>query len=181
MVATGFIDNFDALLNSAADGISPLTGSQLIAAKVTRVVIMGGVYTSGTEFNFQNGPPSAVADFAANCPVPIWGVDFNMGNSPSAGLVSNTGHATDPFQDASFHSGTLTRPTWDAQAVMAGVLGLSTWFNVEGANGTNTVNASTGSNSWSSSPTDGYSYLGKTASDATIQTYINALVAQTSP
>jgi inosine-uridine nucleoside N-ribohydrolase len=47
MVTTGYLGNMDALLESAPDAISPLSGSALIAAKVKMLVVMGGGYRSG--------------------------------------------------------------------------------------------------------------------------------------
>ena len=55
IVSIGFASNLEMLLASPADEHSPLTGRALVAAKVQRLVVMGGNYGAGTrraEWNF---------------------------------------------------------------------------------------------------------------------------------
>jgi hypothetical protein len=55
--AAGQLFNFPALLNSPADKISPLTGKQLVAAKVKEVIFMGGCFpdSKGNPFKGTDG------------------------------------------------------------------------------------------------------------------------------
>jgi hypothetical protein len=55
--AAGQLFNFPALLASKADKISPLTGKQLVQAKVLRVVLMGGCFpdSKGNQFKGTDG------------------------------------------------------------------------------------------------------------------------------
>jgi len=49
------------LLNSTGDTYSPLTGRELIAHKVSELVIMGGSYPQGYEYNFWGSNASLTA------------------------------------------------------------------------------------------------------------------------
>ena len=58
MVTLGFLTNIAGLLSSPADSVSPLTGKELVAAKVSSVYVMGGRYPESvlfSEFNFNCG------------------------------------------------------------------------------------------------------------------------------
>lgn len=56
IASIGFATNLAGLLQSPPDSISPLNGSQLVAAKVKRVVWMGGNYPVGSaSWNFDCG------------------------------------------------------------------------------------------------------------------------------
>ncbi|KAK8094798.1 Inosine/uridine-preferring nucleoside hydrolase [Apiospora hydei] len=58
IASIGFFENLSGLLNSTADSISPLNGTELIRRKVERLVVMGGMYPSGREFNFFGDDPA---------------------------------------------------------------------------------------------------------------------------
>ena len=47
----GFFTNLKELLHSPADAYSPLTGKELVARKVKRLVSMAGAFPEGKEFN----------------------------------------------------------------------------------------------------------------------------------
>lgn len=49
-------------------------------------------------------------------------------------------------------------------------------FNIAQANGTMTVDASTGANAWSSSPAGTVNYMGLTVSQATVATHVTSTV-----
>ena len=77
----GYEENLAALLNSPADGISPLTGGQLIAQKVKELVVMGGGYPSYGGENNLAGNPGAAADVAANWPTKVVWSGIEVGNA----------------------------------------------------------------------------------------------------
>jgi hypothetical protein len=59
VVTVGFLENLAALLRSPADRHSPLSGRELVARKVERLVVMGGRYPPDPElkdFNLSDGP-----------------------------------------------------------------------------------------------------------------------------
>lgn len=94
-VCAGFLTNLSALLQSPADDLSTLTGSQLLASAVSRVIIMGGFTTStGTETNY-GGDKTATAYVLANCPVPQEWHRTDVGGAVQTGTVLNHLPTTD--------------------------------------------------------------------------------------
>jgi inosine-uridine nucleoside N-ribohydrolase len=61
IVSIGFLTNLADLLRSEADHISEMSGLQLARSKVRELVIMGGMYPSGWEFNFGGEDPASTA------------------------------------------------------------------------------------------------------------------------
>lgn len=147
--------NISHLLNSVADSISPLNGSQLISAKVKKLVIMGGDYPTGHEYNFYTDWTTA-ADVCANWPTRIEFVGFSEGLNVKTGqTIINSGDLTNPLYWA-YHLFKVQNPTlvpresWDQLAVLLAVYGLeslgTTYFTQIGG-GSNTV-LNTGDNQW---------------------------------
>lgn len=62
IISIGGLINLANLLKSEADHISHLSGSQLISAKVSELVVMGGQYPSGWEYNFGGMDPKSTVD-----------------------------------------------------------------------------------------------------------------------
>ena len=61
IVSVGFLTNLADLLRSEADDITEMSGLQLVRLKVRELVIMGGMYPSGWEFNFGGENPTSTA------------------------------------------------------------------------------------------------------------------------
>lgn len=59
VVSLGFFGNLRDLLDSPADEISDLDGRALVRRSVARMVIMGGYYPEGYEFNIAQDPTAA--------------------------------------------------------------------------------------------------------------------------
>lgn len=57
----GFFSNLKDLLNSSGDEYSPLTGKELVAQKVKRLVSMAGLFPNGKEFNVYCDVPASRA------------------------------------------------------------------------------------------------------------------------
>lgn len=55
VVSIGYFENLAGLLNSTGDEFSHLGGYELVEKKVKEMVVMGGQYPSGREYNFYNG------------------------------------------------------------------------------------------------------------------------------
>jgi hypothetical protein len=70
IITTGPLNAMQALMNSPADSVSPLTGMQLLSAKCKVMYAVVGIFPSGTEWNAVEHPTSA-SDVAANWPTPI--------------------------------------------------------------------------------------------------------------
>jgi Inosine-uridine preferring nucleoside hydrolase len=175
-VSTGFLTNLAALLRSSPDAFSPLTGAQLVTAKVAEIVIMGGDYPMGRgEFNFA-GDPAAAAYVFANSPVAITGTGASLGASIMVRPPRAPNGATDPFSYALSLEGAADTGGYDPLAVDYAVMGLQGNYTVAGPGGVNTVDPSSGDNSWSA--TGGKtSYLGKLLGDDQLASVYDAMVA----
>lgn len=84
-ISVGFSTNVAALLKSAPDDISPLSGTELVAKKVKFFSVMAGQFglskrakRNNPEFNVYNDPNSA-RYFVQNCPVDIVFSGFEVG------------------------------------------------------------------------------------------------------
>jgi inosine-uridine nucleoside N-ribohydrolase len=181
IITVGGQTSFAALLASSADGISALTGSQLVAAKVSECIVMGGAFP---------GPGSAEANYARdktatkyvmdNCPVPVIHHGFEVGNTvlymPPPGvspLLSPGKYATDIFAtnmaDGDRHK------SWDLLAVHYAIYGPRSAYEMGGEDGTDTVVEATGINTWSATPGN-HSYVEKVSSDAALAEEVDALL-----
>jgi hypothetical protein len=94
MISTGYLGNLSALLDSPADAISPLSGRDLIARKVRRLVVMGGGYPSrGGETNLS-GDPAAAQNVAANWPTTLVWDGYEVGDAVHTGQTISSVHPT---------------------------------------------------------------------------------------
>ena len=176
-VSTGFLTNLAALLQSFPDSSSPLTGTQLVAAKVAEIVIMGGDYPTGSgEFNFTGDPESAAYVFA-HSPVAVTGAGASLGASimvrPPGGLNSTT----DPLTFALSLEGATSTGGYDPIAIHFAVMGPQHNYIIAGVGGVNTVNPSNGDNSWAATAGK-TSYIAKLVGDSQLANVYNAIVAR---
>lgn len=139
------------LLNSTADGHSSLSGQDLVADKVAELIIMGGAYPSGREWNFFGGNVSL-----ARHVVDAWGrltpvtyVGDELGRLVISGdRLMAEGPEGDPVKAAYewYSYGRGERPSWDALAVLW-ALGDDEMLEFGNEGGYNQV-AADGSNAW---------------------------------
>jgi inosine-uridine nucleoside N-ribohydrolase len=189
IASVGTLNSVSALLSSAADGISPLTGAALVAAKVERLVVMGGTFSGATvggsgSYNLAQSPAAAnnvFTNWPSSVPLIVHGEDVGgaVFTQPDAAAVAAplTSPAGYVWQ---LMSGLLTsgrRPSWDALAVIAAVRGDAGWFRSLGLDGTITVNASTGANEWFATPHAGRHFQRRPVAAATAATALEALMA----
>ena len=133
IVAVGWLTNMASLLNSTPDSSSPLTGRELVAAKVKELVAMGGVWpnTQGQgDYNFKMDQLAA-HEVIAHWPGAIMftglGVDVLTG-----GRLMAKGPADNPVR--TFYGKFLEanrvaqRSSWDQIAVLYAVRGPSDYF-----------------------------------------------------
>jgi hypothetical protein len=176
-VSTGFLTNLAALLQSFPDAFSPLTGAQLVTAKVVEIVIMGGDYPTGSgEFNFAGDPASAAYVFAKS-PVAITGTGASLGASVMVRPPNATNGTTDPFSYAVSLAGAASTGGYDPLAVHYAVMGLQDNYTVAGAGGVNTINSSNGDNSWAATGGKA-SYLAKLVGDSQLANVYNTMVTR---
>ena len=154
-VSMGPMQEEAALLASPADATSPLTGSQLIAAKLDHMVSMCGAYNSATpEYNLANAPAQASAVFAG-WPVPIVVSSLDNGTGTSVATAGNSANcpARAGFESWSSYNG-YRASSYDVTAAYAAAFPSSPLITTTGGhqNVVMTVNPSTGANSWTPTP-----------------------------
>ena len=81
VVAVGFSTNLARMMESQGDEFSPLSGKELFAQKVEKVVIMAGNFTEQkAEYNVRKDHFAAVK-FYSECPVPMYFTDYRLGRT----------------------------------------------------------------------------------------------------
>jgi purine nucleosidase len=127
VVQTGFSTNLARLLNSPADDVSPLAGSELVRRKVRMLVAMAGRFGDKVpEYNIVNDIPAARRVFA-EWPTPVFVSGWEIGAAtkyPAARLESDFGHFQNhPIADAyrAYQKMPYDEPLWDPTAVLYAV------------------------------------------------------------
>lgn len=174
IVTLGFLTCMSDLLDSGADGISGLTGTQLVSAKVRDIWITAGDWpnSGSAEWNLLYAP-AAAHNVALNWPTPVTWVGI-VGGDYVVGAVHAAKTAGDLMREGYAQAGASGgRFAWDDAGIEA------TWTRGAGysiVRGTGTVNASTGQNTWTSSLNGNHRYLVQTMPDSVPQTRINTMV-----
>ena len=174
ILAVGPLRNLANLLISKPDEASPLDGAALVAKKVKRLDIMGGMYPpqgnlNEGEWNFKQDPTSA-ALVCSTWPTPIL---FNGegGSTNSGRRVTFEMPEHNPLTMAFRHFASVgfagDRLSWDPISTLVTVRGPAPWFKVV-IGGTNMVDPKTGINTWKADADRGHSYLVMNAPKNTI-------------
>lgn len=160
LISLGFLTNLAALLASPPDTISPLSGAQLVRLKTAELVVMGGRYPSGHEFNFATDAASTravLAGWPENVPVTF--VGYELGKRVVSGQrLLEWAPKDSPVLAAYQWYGdrcNTARASYDPVAVLYGILGLGgdgrsgvgEMFEFVGEGGCNVV-AEDGGNEW---------------------------------
>lgn len=158
MICAGHQNNMQDLLQSAADSISPLTGLQLVTAKVRHMWVMGGQFPSGAEHNFDNTALARTSAnyVVANWPTPITFLGYEIGPHLRVG-GSIRAYTTDILYTSGITYG--TNGAWDSTLVRIAAMGDPAGLGFTTVQGTASVNASTGATSWVDSPTGPHRYV----------------------
>ena len=179
LVAVGPLRNMRHLLHSPADAVSSLAGRALIAAKVKTLVVMGGRFPNGREWNIEQDPASAQA-VVDGWPTDIVfsggevGDDIATGNS----LSSNTPPGNPVRRAYEIHVGAnQNRPSWDQTAMLFAVRGTADGLFGLSAPGTVAI-AGNGDNTFAPFSAGRHRYLVKQKSDAEIAGVIEALMTR---
>lgn len=184
IICVGGVTTLSHLYDSTSDAISPLTGIQLIAQKVKRVVFMGGDYLTGAEYNFQGDPPRTV-NFINNNAGRMEFAGYTIGLTVKTGQsVLDNLPTSNPIRKAcdlwkAANPTLFPRESWDQFAILhairQGRWGTSPIFGQLNT-GSNVI-AGDGSNSWNSSVKN-QAYLRKQFSDASLFSLIELLQQQ---
>ncbi len=131
MVSVGFSTNLAALLDTPADEISPLTGKELVAAKVRLLSVMGGDMADSDycEYNIVKDIPAAQKVFS-EWPTLIVVSPFELGSTikyPAESIENDFGWAADghPAVEAykCYRPMPYNQKTWDLTSVLYAVEG----------------------------------------------------------
>jgi hypothetical protein len=184
IVANGYWQPLQGLLQSPADAISPLTGVQLVAQKVVRLVPGAGFFPSGNEHDFRVDADAASFVYA-NWPVEIVNVGVEVSEDVFTGPDFSSSTTTDPIKASYIQSnGGNSIPGFGQLPLLFAVRGLSSNFTVPGLNGQTTIEnfsqPTPGQNNWFSTPQVGHSYLAKQATAAQLAAILNPLLQSSS-
>ena len=146
----GFLTNLKDLLLSKGDAYSPLSGKELVAKKVKRLVAMAGAFPQGREFNVYSDIISSRV-VAESWPTEILFSGFEIGNKIFTGkrLVEQPVEGS-PVKDAYAlclaEGDPNGRMSWDLTAVWVAIKGYAPYYEVE--RGTFRILNDKGENSW---------------------------------
>jgi len=162
VVTIGFLTNLNNLLQSSADQVSPLNGTDLVALKVKELVSMAGRFPSGKEFNVCMDSTASI-DCFNHWPTKIIFSGFEIGEKIKTGLrlIAQRG-ADNPVREAfriaisASEEDKFGRMSWDETAVLIAVYGAEPFFTT--VKGTMMVNPD-GSNGWEDHPNGKHTYV----------------------
>ncbi len=180
IVSIGFLTNLENLLTSLPDQHSPSNGPDLIRNKVSKLVVMGGQYPAGSEFNFSAYEIGGVTKFVIdNWPTPVLFSGFEIGDKIKTGIGLRQTSPQNPvreiyrlFFDGSFQN----RGSYDQTAVLTAVRGLRNYWTTVSV-GHNHIH-SDGSNTWSTSPDKEHDHLVKLMPETDLAYLIENLMIQ---
>lgn len=168
------------LLDSPADAISPLTGMELAAAKVSGLWMMAGQFNTTTaEYNATRHIASTQRVYH-DWPTPIYAHGWEVGGDvltgpPPAGY-GPVKVAFDSFAAFTPLNGGK-RESWDPVTVHHAVYGNGSLYQLGGAGGTITVD-SAGVTRWSATPAGNRSYVTKATTAANIAAAVQSVIDQ---
>lgn len=184
IISVGFLMNLADLLDSKADDISTLSGTDLVRKKVRQLVVMGGQFPNPKqfkEFNISFGGTGPDAQrVVENWPTPILFDGFSIGQGISTGKALQAAPAANPVRRAyELYNNALKngRSSWDPTAVLAGVRDPEKFWKVV-SGGCCTVSKE-GVSNWSPTPQRAHAYLAPKVDNAEIAHTLDALM--TSP
>lgn len=129
IISIGFLTNLADLLRSGADDISPLSGLDLVSTKVSELIIMGGRYPSGRDFNFRTDAPSAMhvlENWPKHIPITYSGGELGKQILSGQTLAQDAPPDSPVLAAYQWYVGRCqtTRESWDPVTVLYGVLGM---------------------------------------------------------
>ncbi|KAI5916992.1 inosine-uridine preferring nucleoside hydrolase-domain-containing protein [Camillea tinctor] len=152
IVSIGFLDNLSRLLSSTNDTYSSFPGTDLVTAKVKELIVMGGSYPSGREFNFFGYNSTATAHVVNNWPTPVTFSGSELGNYVFSGArLSLEAPENDPVRGAYiwYNGYNKSRNSWDPLTMLYAIEGLGRVFRFGNFGGHNYVYPD-GQNEWRS-------------------------------
>lgn len=156
----GFLTNLSNLLNSQADNISPLTGRELVAKKVKRLVTMGGRFPAGNEYNIRVDVAASI-NVACTWPTDVYLCGEEIGEmvftgKPTSEIKIENSPTVDAYRIALSQDNPIGRQSWDQLTVLAALKGTEPWFSLK--RGTILID-NEGKNRWKESASGRHHYM----------------------
>ena len=162
IISIGFLTNLAALLNSTGDNSNATSGSDLVSSKVKELIVMGGYYPSGWEFNFGGSDPAStkvvIENWPRNVPITYSGGELG-GNIYTGQHLAVHSPPNSPllaaYQWYVTRCSTI-RPSWDPLTTLFGILGIEGFgklglkspLTYANEFGYNSITSGNGSNAW---------------------------------
>ncbi len=136
IVTTGYLISLQRLMNSPADGISPLTGMQLLQTKVDTIFVVDNFYPSGNidatssiAYN-GSGHPASWKDVIENAPCKMIfsGAELALSIVKGAPIKDPDDYLTNPFRYAFWYNSINSRPVWGVLPQIIAARGLQNDF-----------------------------------------------------
>lgn len=131
ITAIGPLLNLMNLLQSVSDEASELSGIELVRRKAAKLVVMGGAFPEGKDWNFEMHPEAA-AYVMEHWPTPVVLAGSEIGKAMlTGGRLAALEMRRHPVRDAYewFTSGSGLRESWDLAAVLYAVRGASAYWH----------------------------------------------------
>lgn len=180
IVVVGWLTNMADLLDSKPDKYSPLSGTELVEAKVKKLVCMGGRWPNSPkqegEYNFRMDGP-ATHKVISNWPGEIMFTGLGR-DVMTGGRLATQGPKDNPVPAfyRNFFAGynVSERSSWDLIAVLYAVRGPCEYF-CEIAAG-KSISMEDGGNQWISGPPSNHAYLDYKVTEAELAKVIDDLL-----
>lgn len=162
IISIGFLSNLAALLSGAGANHNGQEILNLVEARVAELVVMGGQYPDGWEYNFggvdKTSTKMVIDSWPKTVPITYSGVELGQGVI-SGGDLQQCAPSDSPILAAyEWYVGRCStlRESWDPLSVLYGILGLqglpslgiSSPFAYANDHGYNSFDFESGSNSW---------------------------------
>jgi hypothetical protein len=159
IVATGFLTCLAQVLSTPRD-------AALVKAKVARLVVMGGAYPKGFEFNLDSDPADSAAVFhiwtTQHGYPPLWLISFADGAKALSGPPPADDPTTHPAVYAFQLAHSTQRGSWDSMSILYAARGLAykgVTYWTESGDGTVVIDPATGADTFSTATQSGHRFL----------------------
>ena len=131
IIVIGMLNTLSALLDSAPDEFSPLSGKELIKAKVNALVSMAAILPEGRECNVLNDYKAAENVFT-NWPTAMYLSDFHIGWQIITGYDADKPQPENPLYESYrlWTDGRCRNSSYDLTAVQFAVLGQCEFYSL---------------------------------------------------
>lgn len=124
LISIGHLTNLAHLLKSGPDGISPLSGIDLVKQKVKLWSCMGGMYPEGKEANFYRPDPASTVYSVENWPGEVVFGGWELGNEIITGglFLQQYLDSSNPVSQAyKLYNNFSGRQSWDQASILYAV------------------------------------------------------------